>query len=614
MANPKTPITELDFDSIKTQLRTYLQTQTQFKDYNFEGSNMSVLLDVLAFNTFQNSFYTNMAINEMFLDSAVIKNSIVSHAKELNYVPRSRKSATALVRVTINAPDEVASTLTIPKFSNFSSSFQGDAFNFVTNQTYVARRVSPGVYVADNVKIFEGQMLQSFEREGFIVDSDGTLRVRLSNNQVDTDSIIVFVDAEATEDQNVFTRASSIYGVRPLDRVFYLEAFMDDSYAIYFGKNEFGLQPEEFEDVRVKYRICSGSDANGANSFSANFIEDATISVETLDPAAGGQERESMESIRFFAPKALQIQERAVTKSDYEILLKQRFPEIKAVAAYGGEELDPPQFGKVAISIFLDGNTQLISNTLANAYVSFLSEKSPLGIEPIFVQTKFMYADIQVDAVYTSKNTEKSADQLEALIREAIKDYSVENLEDFNRTLRRSKLSSIIDGVDDAIQSSSLAIMPIIEFSPAVNVRTAPSFRFEAELIKPYPFRLSNGFTDYKPAIISSPFDVDGECVYLQDDGMGKIMLVTDDLTNPQIINPKAGVVDYETGEVKLSNFIVEDYVGNAIKIMARIKNSDVNSPQGRVFIIRDTDVKVNMRLAERIPSSITSSSTIGTL
>lgn len=614
MANPKTPITELDFDSIKTQLRTYLQTQTQFKDYNFEGSNMSVMLDVLAFNTFQNSFYTNMAINEMFLDSAVIKNSIVSHAKELNYLPRSRKSARATVRVTINAPDETASTLTIPKFSDFNSNFQGDIFNFVTNQAYVARRVSPGVYVADNVTLFEGQMLQSFQREGFIVDADGILRVQLSNNQVDTDSIIVFVDAEATEDRNVFTKASSIYGVRPLDRVFYIEAYLDDSYAIYFGKNEFGLQPEEFEDVRVKYRICSGEDPNGANSFSANFIEDATITVETLSPAAGGQERESMESIRYFAPKALQIQERAVTKSDYEILLKQRFPEIKAAAAYGGEELDPPQFGKVAISIFLDGNTQLISNTLANAYVSFLAEKSPLGIEPVFVQTRFIYADIKVDAVYTSKNTEKSADQLESLIREAIQSYSDENLEDFNRTLRRSKLASAIDGVDDAIQSSSLSIMPIIEFSPVVNVRTAPTFRFEAELIKPYPFRLSSGFTDYKPAIISSPFDVDGTCVYLQDDGLGKMMIVTDDATNPQVVNPSAGVVDYATGEVKLSNFIVEAYVGNAIKIMARIKDSDVNSPQGRVFILRDTDISVNMRLAERLASNVTSSSTIGTL
>ena len=210
MANPKTPITELDFDSIKSQLKTYLQTQTQFKDYNFEGSNMSAMLDVLSFNTFQNNFYTNMTMNEMFLDSAVLKNSIVSHAKELNYIPRSRKSAKATVRVTITAANETASTISIPTYANFSSTYQGEQFNFVTNQTWVARRTAPGVYVADNVEIFEGQILASFQREGFIIDGDGVLRVQLTNDEVDTDSIVVFVDAEQTEDRNVFTRANTI--------------------------------------------------------------------------------------------------------------------------------------------------------------------------------------------------------------------------------------------------------------------------------------------------------------------------------------------------------------------------------------------------------------------
>ena len=614
MASVKTPITELDFDSVKDQLKAYLRTQTQFKDYNFEGSNMSVFLDVLAFNTFQNNFYTNMALNEMFLDSAVLKNSIVSHAKELNYVPRSRKSAKAVVQVTITVPIEdpsipTPSTISIPTYTNFSANYLGDLYNFVTNQTYVARRTAPGVYVADNVEIFEGQMLASFQREGFIIDADGILRVQLSNDEVDTDSIVVFIDAEATEDQNTFTRANTIFGVRPTDKVFYLEAYLDNRYAIYFGNNEFGLQPQEFEDVRVRYRICSGPEANGASSFSTSFLEGASASVVTISPAAGGQERESMESIRYFAPKALQIQERAVTTSDYEILLKQAFPEITAVAAYGGEELEPPQFGKVAISIYLNNQTQIISSTLANAYIEYLADRSPLGIEPIFVQTKFVYADVEIDAIYSIKNSEKSSAQLEALIRSAIQTYSNDNLENFNTVLRKSKLASVIDDIDESILSNNITIMPIIEFSPVINVTTNPTFKFEAELIKPYAFRPANGFTDYKPAIRSSTFDIDGTCLYLQDDGLGKIQTITDDLTNPQIINPNAGTVNYATGEVKLTNFKVEEYTGNAIKIMARVKKSDVKTPQGRVFIIRDTDVKVNMTLEER-GSSTTASST----
>jgi len=615
MANPKTPITELDFDAIKNQFKSYLQTQTQFKDYNFEGSNMSALLDVLAFNTFQNNYYTNMTMNEMFLDSAALKNSIVSHAKELNYIPRSRKSATATVRVTITDTEETNTTITIPTYSTFTANYQGELFTFVTNQTYVARRIAPDTFVADNVQIFEGSMLASFQREGFIVDADGVLRVQLTNDEVDTDSIVVFVDAEETENRNIFTRANTIYGVKPDDKVFYLEPYLDNRYAVYFGKNEFGLQPEEFEDVRVRYRVCSGELANGADSFSASFIEGATIDVTTINAAAGGQERESMESIRYFAPKSLAVQERAVTTKDYEILLQQAFPEITAVSAYGGEELDPPQFGRVAVSVYLDSETTSISSTLANTYINYLAEKSPLSIEPIFVQTKFVYADVVADIVYSNKSTEKSKDELESLVRAAINDYSENTLEDFNTKLRGSKLTAKVDAVDTAIQSTGLTIMPIIDWSPVVNTRVTPSFKFETELVKPYPFREANGFSEYKPAVKSTPFDVDGTCVYIQDDGLGNLMFIVDDATNPSIFKPNVGTVDYVNGIVTLNTVEVEAYDGRAIKIMVRTKKSDISAPQGRVFIIRDDDVKVNLIIDEKPTTGTTaSSSAIGTL
>jgi hypothetical protein len=600
MANPKTPITELDFAAIKEQFKVYLQTQTQFKDYNFEGSNMSALLDVLSFNSYQNNFYTNMALNEMFLDSAVLKNSIVSHAKELNYIPRSRKSAKAVLNLTINDTTTNASTITVPQYFELSANYQGESYNFVTNEAYTARRTAPGVYEAQNVEFFEGEMLQSFQREGFIVDADGVLRVYLTNNEVDTDSLVVFVDAEATDDANVFTRATTIFGVNPTDKVFYLEPYLDDRYSIYFGKNQFGLQPEEFEDVRVRYRICSGAEPNGAAEFGTGSINDTgTVSATVVQAAAGGQERESMESIRYFAPKALQVQERAVTTKDYEVLLQQAFPEITAVSAYGGEQLDPPQYGRVAISVYLNDNTEIISSTLSNSYIAYLKERAPLGIEPIFVATEFVYGDMAVNVTYTKKNTEKSKAELESLVRAAIQKYSDDNLEGFDKSLRVSKLSSIIDGLDTGIESNEISVLPIIEYSPPLNFNTNPAFRFEAELIKPYPFKSANGFVDYKPAIKSTVFDVDGTCVFLQDDGQGNVMTITDEVTNPQIINPTAGTVDYKTGEVKLTNFKVETFTGSAIKISAKTKTADIKAPKGRVFILRDTDVKVTMNLME---------------
>ena len=611
MANPKTPITELDFDAIKDQFKVYLQTQTQFKDYNFEGSNLSALLDVLAFNSYNNNFYTNMALNEMFLDSAVLKNSIVSHAKELNYIPRSRKSAKAIVDILITDTTSTESTITIPQYFALSANYQGESYNFVTNESYTARRTEVGKYVAQNVELFEGEMLVSFQKEGFIVDADGVLRVFLTNNEVDTDSIVVFIDAEATDDANVFTRANTIYGVKPTDKVFYLEPYLDEKYSIYFGKNQFGLQPEEFEDVRVRYRICSGTEPNGANTFGNGFIgENGVVSATVVQAASGGQERESMESIRYFAPKSLQVQERAVTTKDYEVLLQQAFPEITAVSAYGGEQLDPPQFGRVAISVFLNDNTRIISSTLSNSYLGYLKERAPLGIEPIFKQTEFVYADMTVSVNYSKKNTEKSASDIEALVRAAIQKYSDDNLEAFDRTLRSSKLSAIVDALDSGILSNEISAVPIIEYSPPLNFNTNPTFRFETSLVRPYNYQAVNGFANFKPAVKSSPFDIDGSCVFFQDDGNGNIMIITDDVVNPQIINPTAGSVDYTKGEVKLTNFKVEAFTGSAIKVTAKTIDNDIKSPQGRVFILRDTDVKIVMELEERSKSSVSSAGT----
>lgn len=600
MTTPNASITDLDFASIKNSLKNYLKSQTQFKDYNFEGSNLNALLDVLAFNSYQNNFYTNMAINEMFLDTAVLKNSIVSHAKELNYLPRSRKSAKAVINVNVFSETLNTETYTIPQYSVFSSTYLGQNFTFITDKSYIARRIAANTYQADNVEIFEGQILTSFQREGFIVDDDGNLRVYLSNDNADIDTLEVFVNAEATDDLNVFTYAKDIFGVEADSKVFYVEPYFDNRYSVYFGNDIYGVQPKEFEDVRVKYRITSGEEANGASAFTATFLENGTITCTTVTAAAGGAERESLESIRFNAPKSLQIQERAITSTDYEILLKQKFPTIKAVAAYSGDQLDPPQFGKVAVSVFLNDSTQLISSTLANSYIEYLQGRSPIGIEPIFVQTKYVYADLEIQAYYTNKFLDKSTDELETLIRAQVQSYSDLYLEDFNKTFRASNLSTQIDSIDTAILSNDIIAMPIIEYAPILNIAANPVFKFEAELIKPYPFDEEAGFRDYKPAIQSNEFDINGACVYIQDDGLGNIQIITSDITNPQIVRKDAGTVNYETGEVKLIKFVVESYTGTGIKIKARVKSSDIEAPQGRVFILRDQDVKVTLNLSDK--------------
>jgi hypothetical protein len=592
----KLNISELDFESIKGQFKTYLKSQTQFKDYNFEGSNMSVFLDVLAYNTYQNNFYTNMAVNEMFLDSAVLKNSVMSHAKELNYLPRSRRSARALVDVVITDTTVKDQTITIPAYSDFTTSFQGQQFNFVNDVTYVARKTGLGTFVAENVEIFEGEMLSSFEREGYFIGADGILRVILTNENADTDSIEVFVDAEATEDANKFIRKDDLFGVGPTDKVFYVEPYYDGRYTVYFGNNVFGLQPEAFEDIRVRYRITSGTEANGADTFDLGSVSpSATIKCNTIDIAQGGADRETLENIRYFAPKSLQIQERAITTNDYEILLKQNFPEIDSVAAYGGETLEPPQFGKVAISVYLGEGREGLSQVLSAAYIKFLKEKSPLGIEPIFIASEFIYACVEATVSFNTKITKKSAGEIEANIRNTIQTYNTTYLDDFDTTLRLSKLSSNIDATDESILSNEINVCPYVVYSPSLNIASSPSFKFYAKLVKPYPFKDTNGFKDYKPAVVSGAFSFNGVESYFQDDGIGNIQIVTSDVANPQIVKPIAGKVNYETGEINLVDFKVDGYRGSGIKIMATTAADDVKSPAGRIFIILDDDVTINM-------------------
>lgn len=607
----KLNISELDFESIKTQFKDYLRNQTQFKDYNFEGSNMSVFLDVLAYNTFQNNFYANMAINEMFLDSAVLKNSVMSHAKELNYLPRSRRSARAVVNVTITDDSIEGQTVTIPAYSQFSTTFQGTQFDFVTDKTWIARKTAPSTFVANNVEIYEGQMLASFEREGYFIGDDGILRVILTNENADTDSIEVFVDAEETDDANVFLRRNDIFGVGATDKVFYVEPYYDGRYTVYFGNNKFGLQPEAFEDIRVRYRITSGIEANGAFSFNLELTSDnASAEVVTVQNAAGGAERETLESIRYYAPKSLQIQERAVTTKDYEVLLQTQFPEIKAISAYGGEELTPPQFGKVAISVYLGEGREGLSNTLSSAYIAYLEDKSPIAVEPIFIDSEFMYGCVNADVYYDPKVTKKSAGQIEVMVRNAISTYNTNNLDNFDVTLRLSKLTKDIDASELAIVSSETSVCPYVIYSPALNQTESPSFKFYAKLVKPYPFNIDRGFTDYKPAVKSSVFQYNNVDSFFQDDGLGNIQIVTSDLVNPQVVKPIAGSINYDTGEISLTGFKTEGFEGAGIQVMVTTSMDDIKTPAGRIFLIKDDDVTVNIIESGSALSVATSSAT----
>lgn len=586
--------TELDFGQIKENLKGYLKGQAQFRDYDFEGSNMNVLLDILAANTFQNNFYRNMVFSEMFMDSAIMRENVASHAKELGYTPSSRSSATALLDITLSNVTDNPNFITIPKGTKFNAQCGNKTFTFITATNKSVTAVN-GIYSITGLPVYEGKVI----REYYTVDNSLSPQDYIINNEnIDIDSVRVYVRDNANDNSSKqeFVIKKSIFGVEINDRVFYLEPYFDNLYKIDFGRDKFGLQPANGNVIEIEYRVTKGVEANGARNFSpigniAGYVGRVTNNYVAIN----GSDRESVEDIKFFAPKSIQTQERAVTKSDYEVLLKQRFPSIQAISVYGGDELDPPQYGKVYISVDVLGSIGAGDSEII-AFKEYIRGKTPLTIEPVFRAAEFLFTDLAITVYYDPNLTTKSSGDIEAIVRENIANYSEANLNQFGITLRQSRLVNFVDTLDVAISSSDLSTKAIVEYSPPLSVASNPSFNFGNALLQPYTFNEDIGFDNYTPAVSSSQFSINGTLVTLQDDGQGNILAITSGSASRRVFKRNLGTVNYTTGVVKLSNFIVSSYIGEAIKIYANTKNKDIKAPKERILIVRPSDISVTVQ------------------
>jgi hypothetical protein len=576
------PVQAPDFFATKEELKTFLKNQSQFKDFDYEGSNMNVLLDVLSYNTFYNTYYYNLAISEMFLDSATQRNSVISHAKELNYLPTSRRSAMVKCNVSVTYPNNPSNYFEIPEGTTLIGRCGNKTYNFITEKAYTA------VKSATNSSLYTVADLEAYEGRIF-TESISSSNAVLSNEAVDTRSIRVTVNGEP------YTYRSDIYGVEATDKVFYLQPENDSKYSIQFGENRFGLQPTITDNIKVTYRLTAGAPANGVTSLTLGAFGGASgIVIEVTSQSSGGRASEDIDSIRTFAPKAAQIQERAITKKDYETLLRSRFPNIQAISVYGGDEVTPPQFGKVIISVDVVGGEGVADYEIAN-FKRYLRDKTPLTIEPVFVIAKFIFVGSVINVTYDPNVTTKSASQIQAEVNAAVITYQNTNLNDFNKTLRQSRLAAYLDAVDTSIVSTDIVSKPIIEYVPDLGVSASPAFSFEAQLVQPYPFDTTLGFTSFKPSVISTPFTVSGSLVTAQDDGNGNIMLVTASTDTQDVFQPSIGTIDYATGAVKLSAITVDSFANNAIKFTANTVNKDIKPPKDRIIVIRGEDVTVNV-------------------
>ena len=593
MANTSLDIVGLDFESIKGNLITYLKrSDSPFKDVNFEGSNISQLLDVLSYNTYLNSFYLNMVGSEMFLDTAQLRDTIVSHAKELNYVPRSFTSAGAQVSFEVY-PSPPVNSLLIPKGTSFTTKIGSNNYTFSTEDNAIYNSSSNGTVVIDGLNIYEGV----YVTETFVFDtSNTTQRFVLSNPTIDTRSITLRVLEDNGATTLSYTKASSFLGLSANSLVYFLQAAENSQYEVLFGDNTIGKKPKSGSVVVAEYRVGSGELPNGAAVFDIDGPIQGQSNISTITTtsvATGGSVAESNESIKFNAPRSYQNQERAVTTSDYENILTQNFPEIQAISAYGGEEAIPPQYGKVYIAVDIknaDGTPQLIKEK----YYNFVKPRSPLSIDPVIIDPDFLYVDVTTNVEYNINVTTLKESDIRSLVLSNISSYNVTNLSDFKSTLRYSKFITSIDRSHESILSNATTLVPYKRMIPIRGepLTTTYDFGYQITSIDTLPTLVNQ--TDYEHNVSSGPFMHAGKSAYVEDDGVGTLWLVTtQSSTHTRLF--EVGTVDYETGLVTLSNFTVDDFDGSYIKLYAHPVKADITSTKNIILQINDNDVTIGV-------------------
>lgn len=589
-ANTSINLVNLDFTSLKESFKTYLKTQNTFKDYDFEGSNINVLLDVLSYNTYMNTFYLNMIGNEMFLDSAQLRESVISRAKELNYTPRSFKSARATVTLTIQTDGSVAS-VTMPKGTTFNTRVGSNTFTFSTDENKVISGAN-STFVSNEIVIYEGQ----YVNDTFTVNnSDTSQRFMLSNPTIDTDSLTVTVLEDNGAEILSYLRATSLFDKQANSQIFFVQGAENDKYEVLFGDGVLGRKPKDNSIVVCEYRICKGELPNGAFKFTSDGAIQtfSNVAVTTVSAAAQGAIHESIESVKFNAPRYFTTQERAITAEDYRNLLLLNFPEINAVSVYGGEEAVPPVFGKVFIAVDLK-NVDGVPDIRKQQYYNFIKPRSSLSIDPVFIDPDFMNVDIFSTVRYNLNTTALNSESLKELILTAIRGFNGTYLDDFNTTLRYSSLVKTIDATDRSILSNDTIIRPIRVVLPDVGVDKSYDIDFAQELENDFADLEKIYPSNYISTIESTNFVVQNKLVNLKDDGKGNITTITLDGTNNVVVNT-VGTVDYKTGKVQLKRLNITEYTGSGIKIFARTKRKDISSLLRTILTIKDEDVRINI-------------------
>jgi hypothetical protein len=591
MANTSIDLVGLDFSSLKSNLKTFLKNNTQFKDIDYEGSNINVLLDVLAYNTYLNAFYTNMVASEMFLDTAQLRDSVVSHAKELNYTPRSFVSSKATITVDIT-PSTAVSSIVVPKYTSFTARVGSNTFTFSTNEATVITTSNNGVYSL-TTDVYEGNVLT----ETFVVDASNTSqRYVVSNPTVDVMSLDVTVYEDGGTTALTYTQSESIVGVKSSSTVFFVQAAENQQYELVFGDGVYGRTPKSGSYVVVKYRAGSGQLPNGALKFSPDSTIDghSNITVKTVSGATGGDVAESITSIKFNAPRSFKAQDRAVTVSDYETLLKSRFSDIKAISVYGGEEANPPRFGRVIVSVDV-ADADGVSEVRQKAFLDYIRDKTPVSINVDFIKPDFMYLEVTSNVFYNVNKTTKTTADIKSLVQSAVTNYSFNSLEDFKTTMHHSELLATITNADTSIISNDTSVRAIRRVIPTLNTDLIFTVDFENALQTETGLKTSFNETHYGHTITTSSFTYNNTSCLIVDDSLGNLYVAAQEAGGITILK-KVGTVNYTTGFLTFAGLSMTSYEGNYLKIKAKTLSQNIGVYRNTILQIDVAkDVTVNV-------------------
>ena len=599
MANTSISLTSLDFADYKNSLKTFLQSQDRFKDYNFDGSNLSVILDLLAYNTYQNAFYMNMIGSEMFLDTAQQRDSVVLRAKELNYTPRSFRSSSANVSLTITPTDSNISLITIPKGTSFTSKAGSNNYTFSTDQMITVTSGN-GVFIADNVSIYEG----TYVTDTFVVQpSSNTDRQKfvLSNPTIDTTSLTVTGLENNGANTVSYKLASNILDLKTDSNVYFLQGSENSKFELLFGDNVVGKKPLDGSAIIVEYRSTNGQLPNGVSKFTPNGQIGGTsnVIVTTVSSASGGDIAEDIESIRRNAPRFYATQDRAVTVKDYETLFTVNYPEIQAISVYGGEDASPPQYGSVLISMKI-ANFDAVPTSKKAEYTTFISTRAPLTIRPVFIEPNYTYVSVNSNVKYNVNQTSLNPEDINTLVTDAIQNYNLTNLNNFKATLLYSRLVNQIDNAHASIVSNETDYVLMKKIVPSTSTQKNYTIEFNTALDDALPPQPLNHIASDRHTVYSTKFYYSGQLVSLEDDGVGKMRIVSENANGEHTTLLDIGTVDYTNGRILLNNFLTTNYVGDAIRIYVMPNGKDNSSNKNTILEIPNDEINVTVQIVRQ--------------